>query len=434
MGFEIKNNISKNVTLEQLTAGLDKVKDKKKIDRITQIFNKYNTDTQKNSATALDMDEQIALMNDLHKADGNGKAENFDNKVGRRGLKKAGFAGEYKAYRDFVEAYQKAVGDTRNTYDLRFKDGTIDGQQYIETTAKKSGTVEGQKYTEQHQYIDNQKAKSTYQNADGTFSYSPKGQLLQQTVDGATIKYRQYDSDARNAKPGIITVLQGDSVTTVKLQEDGTYLNSDDNSHYRLNQKGLLDEFTVDDKNRVTSEVWGEHSFEYSYANDDTQPFIIDVDGGERAGNTGGKSYTYSGKENIYSTGSGESMEYYTFDAKKREFTPTEAPQPVKPAVQKQTRPTQRHLIRMTAGWKNQKVKPDEETTAKFNAMSNASEVLAELIKDKGDGINQETLLADLIKNNPSVFDADGVIYSDARWDRLDFPKDLARYQTISSP
>ena len=82
----------------------------------------------------------------------------------------------------------------------------------------------------------------------------------------------------------------------------------------------------------------------------------------------------------------------------------------------------------MTEGWKNQKVKLNEETTAKFNAMSTANEVLAELIKDK-DGINQEALLADLIRNNPSVFDNEGVIYSDAIWDRLDFPKDLHNYE-----
>ena len=424
MGFKIDNNtIGKKVTLEQLTAGLDQVKDKKKIDRITQIFNKYNTNTQKNSADALDMDEQIALMNDLHKADGDGKAEDFDSKVSKRGLKKAGFAGEYKAYRDFIEAYQKAVGDTQNTYDLNFKDGTLEGQQYIETTAKRSGTVDGQEYTEQHQYIDNQKAKSTYQNADRTISYSPKGQLLQQTVDGTTIKYRQYDSDAKNAKPGVITVRQGDSVMTVKLKEDGTYLNSADNSHYRLNQKGLLDEFTVDDKNRVTSEVWGENLFDYAYEGDNTKPSEITLNKGTQTE----KQYILDGE--LYTSQNGENKEYFTFDSEKREFTQTEAPQPIKPAVQKQTRPTQRHFIKMTEGWKNQKVKPNKETTAKFNAMSTANEVLAELIKDK-DGINQETLLVDLIRNNPSVFNDKGVIYSDARWNRLDFPKDLSRYKT----
>ena len=159
MGFEIDNNIiGKKVTLEQLTAGLDQVKDKKKIDRITQIFNKYNTNTQKNSADALDMDEQIALMNDLHKADGDGKAEDFDSKVSKRGLKKAGFAGEYKAYRDFIEAYQKVIGqENKKSYDLQFKDGTIDGQQYIETTAKQGYMRDGNQITEQHQYINSKK-------------------------------------------------------------------------------------------------------------------------------------------------------------------------------------------------------------------------------------------------------------------------------------
>ena len=374
------------------------------------------------------MDEQIALMNDLHKADGDGKAEDFDSKVSKRGLKKAGFAGEYKAYRDFIEAYQKVIGqENQKSYDLLFKDGTINGQQYIETTAERIGTLNGQAYSEHHQYINKQKQKSIYVSSEGTTSFSPKGQLLQQTIDGATIKYRQYDSEAKDAKPGVITVKQSgvDGLMTVTLQEDGTYLNSADNSHYRLNQKGFLDEFTVDDKNRVTSEVFGEHSFEYSYTGDGTYPVFINVDGGEDATSNNGKTYSYSGESNIYFTGIDLDMKYYTFDAETREFTPTEAP---KPKIAKQFRPTQRDLVTMTAGWKNQKVKPDEETTAKFDAMSTADEIFAELIKDK-DGINQEALLADLIKNNPSVFDAEGVIYSDAKWDKLDFPQDLSRYK-----
>lgn len=426
MGFDINNNVSgKKVTLQQLTAGLDEVKDKKKIDRITQIFNKYNTNVEGRSADALDIDEQVSIMNDYHKADAKG-----DNHVNRSSLRKAGFKGEYKAYRDFMEAYQNALGETQNTYDLTFKDDTIDGEAFTQTTA----TQAGETVTVKHEYInmagEQRKLKSTYSGEDGTVSYSPKGQLLRQVIDDqfgdrTVLKYAQYDSDAKGAKPGVITVIKGDTRQTLNRQDDGTYLDNTDNSHYRLNNKMLLDEFKVDDKNRVTSEVWGEHSFEYSYANDDTQPFFIDVDGGENSST--GKTYDYSGKENIYSTGSGEAREYYTFDAEKREFTPTEAP---KPKIEKQARPTQRHMIRMTAGWKNQKVKPDEDTITRLNSMLTADEVLAELIKDKGDGINQETLRADLIKNNPSVFNQDGVIYSDARWNRLDFPKDLSAYKT----
>lgn len=359
MTFKIGNNaVSKRVTLEQLTAGLDQVKDKKKIDRITLIFNKYNTNIQKGSAEALDIDEQVALMNDLHKADGN--AGDFDGKVSRRGLKKAGFTGEYKAYRDFMEAYQKAVGETQNTYDLNFKDDTIDGKQIIETTAKRSDTVGGQDFTEQHQYINNQKARLTYQTADGTFSYDPQGHLTRQTTaDNQTIMYQAYTSDAKNASAGRIVVRDADNNrTTFELQEDGTYMNKDDNSLYKLNDKAIPEKYTPPEPPKEPP-----------------------------------------------------------------------APEPVEPTIQKQARPTQRHLIKMTDGWKNQRVKPDEEMTAKFNSMSTAGEILAELVKDK-DGINQETLRADLIKNNPSVFNSDGIIYSDARWERLDFPSNLSRYKT----
>ena len=101
MGFEVGNNVNKKISLEQLTNGLDAVKDKKKIDRITQIFNKYNTNVEGYSENVLDLDEQISIMSDYHKAD-----KNKDSNISRRDIRKAGFAGEYKAYRDFMEAYQ----------------------------------------------------------------------------------------------------------------------------------------------------------------------------------------------------------------------------------------------------------------------------------------------------------------------------------------
>lgn len=358
MTFKIgDNSVSKRVTLEQLTQGLDKVKDKKKIDRITLIFNQYNTNTEKSSAGALDLNEQIAFMNDMHRADGDGKGKDFDGKISGRGLKKAGLKGEYKAYRDFMEAYQKAVGD-ENTYDLTFKDGTQDGKAFIGTTAERKGTVDGQEFTEQHQYLNNEKAKLTYRNADGTFNYDPQGHLTRQTTaENQIIMYMAFTGEAKNAPAGRIVVRDKDNNRmTLELQDDGTYLNKEDNTLYKLNDKGIPEKYTPPEKPKE------------------------------------------------------------------------EPPQQV---VEKPSRPTQRKFIKMTAGWKNQKVKPDDETKAKFNTMSNAQEILAELLKENGTAYN-DNLLADLIKNNPSVFNSEGLIYNDADWNKLDFPKDLSKYEKSS--
>lgn len=428
MTFKIgENTVSKSVTLEQLTAGLDAVKDKKKIDRITLIFKQYNTNTDGNSANALDIDEQVALMNDLHRADGDGNGKDFDGKVSRRGLKKAGLADKYKAYRDFIEAYQKVVADDVNTYELNFEDGTVEGKQFVETRA----VQQGETTTTEYKYNDlsgaTTRVLTTQSDADGAQSFDPHGRLTRQVVDGTTIQYRAFPSNAKNAKPGIITVRQEgvDGMKTVKLQDDGTYLNETDNSHYRLNRSGFLDRFTVDDQNRVTSEVWGNNTFNYTYEGEATEPASVTINQGEH-------ETAFTRENELYTSMNGETKEYFQFDPQKREFTKTDAPKPVEPPVEKQARPTNRKLIRMTDGWRQQRVKLDEDATAKYNAMSKASEVLTELVakneKYKDANLNTETLLADLIKNNPSVFDANGIIYSDAKWDRLDFPSDLSRY------
>lgn len=362
MTFKISNNsVNKHVTLDQLTQGLDKVKDKKKIDRITLIFNQYNTNTEKSSVAALDLNEQVALMNDLHRADGDGKGKDFDGKVSGKGLKKAGLAGEYKAYKDFMEAYQKAVGN-ENTYELTFKDDKSDGKAIIETTAQKKDTIDGQEFIEQHQYLNNDKARLTYQTAEGTFSYDPKGHLTRQTTaDNQAIIYKAYTSDAKNAPAGVIVVRDAENNrTTLELQEDGTYLNKSDGTLYKLNNKGIPEKYTPPEPTKEEA-----------------------------------------------------------------------APEVVEQQVEKPTRPTTRKLVKMTAGWKNQKLKPDDDTKTKFNKMNNAEEVLAELLKEQGGEFN-DNLLADLIKNNPSVFNPEGTIYSDAQWDKLDFPKDLSRYKKSS--
>lgn len=429
MTFRIGDNtVSKKVTLEQLTASLDAVKDKKKIDRITQIFNQYNTNTNGNSANTLDIDEQVSLMNDLHRADGDGNGKDFDGKVSSKGLKKAGLTGEYKAYRDFIEAYQKAVTEDTNTYELKFNDGTIDGKPFVETSA----VQQGETTTTEYKYNDlsgvTTRVLTTQSDAEGAQSFDSHGRLTRQISDGVTVQYRAYTSDARNAKPGIITVREKgvDDIMTVKLQDDETYLNETDNSHYRLNRNGFLDEFTVDEQNRVTAEVWGKNTFNYTYEGEATEPASVTINQGEQ------NEIAYTREDELYTTMNGEAKEYFEFNSEKRVFTQTDAPKPVEQPVKKQLRPTSQKLIRMTNGWRGQRVRLDETTTEKFNAMSKANEILTELVAEneqyKDANLNTEVLLADLIKNNPSVFDKDGVIYSNARWNRLDFPSDLSRY------
>lgn len=431
MTFNIGDaTVSKNLTLEQLTAGLDKVKDSKKIDRITQIFNQYNTNTNGNSAATLDLDEQVALMNDLHRADGDNKGKKFDGKISGKGLKKAGLTGEYKAYKDFIEAYQRAVASDVNTYELTFKDATLDGTPFVETTAVQTGetTKVECKYNDTSGRTALSHTVVTYKN--GSFSTDPKGRLLRQTIGGTTIQYRGYTSDAKNAQAGIIIISEQDSNErmTLKLQDNGTYLNENDKTHFRLDKQCIPSEFTIDDKNRITVEFFGGNRFDYTYEGEDTKPSSVTLNKGEE------DEITFTREGDLYTSINNEVKEYYAFDMDKRVFTQTEAPQQTEPTkvFEKPKRPASHHYIRMTAGWKNQRVKPDETLTTKFNAMSKADEVLTEIInrneqlKDKN--INREQLLADLIKNNPSIFDKDGVIYSNARWNRLDFPQNLSSY------
>lgn len=428
MAFRIgDNSVSKQLTLEQLTKGLDPQKDKKKIDRITQIFNQYNTNKTGSSENSLDIDEQIALMNDLHKADGDGKGEKFDGKISGRGLKKAGLEGEYKAYRDFLEAYQQAVADDVNTYDLTFIDKTAGGQAYIETSAVQEGSTSRTEYKYNDLSGTTARQSTTQSNEGGSWSVDPQGRLIRQVIDDTSIQYK-YTGYEKNAKPVIITIRQegADDTQMLKLQDDNTYFDEINNTHYRLNRDAIPEPFTIDDKNRITSEMWNKNQFDYTYEGENTTPATITVNQGA----DDQKVYTQNGE--LYTSPNGEATEYFRFDPQKRTFTPTEAPEPPKPAVEKEVRPTTRKLIRMTDGWKNQKVKPDAATIEQFNNMSLASEVLAELVarndnfKDKN--IDTEALTRDLIANNPSVFNKDGVIYSNANWNRLDFPKDLSRY------
>ncbi len=425
MGFEVGNNVNKKISLEQLTNGLDAVKDKKKIDRITQIFNKYNTNVEGYSENVLDLDEQISIMSDYHKAD-----KNNDSNVSRRDIRKAGFAGEYKAYRDFMEAYQKAIGEEKyNNFELTIKDGTVDGQAYSDIKATKNTTVDGNNISIQHQYISandkTQKARMTVVTDAGKVSYSPKGQLLQQTIGDTTYRYHQYDSGAKGAVPGVIVVSEADGASqTVKLQQDGTYLDENDNSHYRLNRQMQLDEFQLDAKNRITAEIFGDNQLEYTYPENTATPATITVTDNQDQQ----KIYNHE-KDLIYSSQNGDNKEYFSFNQATRTFAASEAPKP-----DKQDRQAGEPKIRYTEGWRGQRQKLSDDVIAQFNEMSTASEVLAKLI-DKPEYMSggkpikfNDSLLSDLIRNNPSMFDKEGNIYSNANWKKLDFPTNLRNY------
>lgn len=419
MGFEVGNNVNKKISLEQLTNGLDAVKDKKKIDRITQIFNKYNTNVEGYSENVLDLDEQISIMSDYHKAD-----KNKDSNISRRDIRKAGFAGEYKAYRDFMEAYQKAIGEEKyNNFELTIKDETTYGLAYSEITA----TQNGNDTSTQYQYFSANggtiKGKTTVV-TDASKVYSPKGHLLRQTIGDTTYHYNLYDSKAKDAVPGVIDVSKDGASLTVKRQQDGTYLDENNNSHYRLNEQMQLDGFQLDAKNRITAETFGDNKLEYTYPENAATPATITVTDNQYQQ----KIYNHE-KDLIYSSQNGDNKEYFSFNQATRTFAASEAPKP-----DKQNRKAGGAKISYTEGWRGQRQKLSDDVIAQFNEMSTASEVLAKLI-DKPEYMSggkpikfNNSLLSDLIRNNPSMFDKEGNIYSNANWKKLDFPTNLRNY------
>ncbi len=421
MGFDIGNNVNKSLSLEQLTKGLDPTKDKKKIDRITQIFNKYNTNVDERSAQVLDIDEQVSIMSDYHKAD-----KNNDGHITRNSLRKAGFSGEYKAYRDFMEAYQNALGDSKNTFDLNIKDMTVAEKPVSQIKAVQKTQVGGKDLSIEHDYIadenGNKKIKTTFSGEDEMISRNPKGQIIRQKVGDTVLSYH-YDNESKNAKPTIINIRSDESYNTAKLQDDGSYFDDKNDSHYRLNNKKLLDEFTVDSNGRITDEFYGDNEYQYTYGYDSAmQPSSITV-----TNDNTGDAKVYTQEKGVYSVMNGDKKEYYDFDTNTREFSAAEAPKP-----DKQNKPETKHLVKMTNGWRNQRINKDGELSEQLNVLYSADEVLKKLVENnerfKEANLNDKSLLADLIHNNPSMFDKDGNVYADAKWEKLDFPTDLSKY------
>ena len=100
----------------------------------------------------------------------------------------------------------------------------------------------------------------------------------------------------------------------------------------------------------------------------------------------------------------------------------TEASQDNRPA-----RPQKRDLVPIAPEWKMQRMGDAKAKELKLHELKTAQEVLDVLIKqDKykiDNDAQKDVLLADLIKYNPSIFNEKGEVYSDALWDRFDFPE-----------
>ena len=115
-----------------------------------------------------------------------------------------------------------------------------------------------------------------------------------------------------------------------------------------------------------------------------------------------------------------------------------EEPAPVTtPTVTKINGPRTRARVAIAQDWKNQRLDNGVAEQLQLNDTSTVDEVLDKLLSqskynniDKSK-LDRTALLNDLKNYNPSVFNkADGVVWANANWSRLDFPSDLSRYLT----
>lgn len=66
-----------------------------------------------------------------------------------------------------------------------------------------------------------------------------------------------------------------------------------------------------------------------------------------------------------------------------------------------------------------------------------AEEALKTLLETRGikeTDVDKDKLFADLVKYNPSLFTKDGKVKDNAKWDRLDLPKDLQGQYGVAQP
>lgn len=419
MSFSTNNNISsQGITLDKLINALGKNVSPKQRARITEIFNKYNT---KNDDEILDMNEQIALLNDLHKADANGD-------VSRKDLRKAGLTDGYKAYRDFIEAYNEVVNADTGKGSVDFSnDGTT------------NATFKGE--AGQHVYHYDKSGK--YESADFTngqglnFRFDDKGRPSVVT-EGNTTKRFVYSSDVETL-PDIISVSDGNAVPVkyikyTKIGDAEYYLKPDTNEYYKLDSEHLtFSDEIYDAQGRVTQEKFDGKTYSYEYDDKGNRSKITVEKPSEGGLSEENPEYTLVNNDDqgnqiakegflLYRQSKGGSInKYYTFNPETREFTPATADQVNKPA-----KPEKHDKIKMTEGWRNQRFDLNETKREEFNKMLTAEDLLPKLLELRGvDGnfeCNEAELLKDLIYYNPSIFNGEGRIYDKADWGRLDFP------------
>lgn len=438
MSFGIGNNkVSLNsLKLEDLIKGLDPQKDKKKIEQIKvafDFFNKPGVDGKKDDS--LSYEEQIAMLNFMNKADGD--PLDRDGEVTRSGLRRVARENgiketpKYKEYKSFINAYQNAIAemspaDTAEITYVRNKDGELTSSKFTDNAGTTTEVYTSDINTPEFD-------SGTIKDKDGnTFKTDNKGRIVQQTVNGIKTQYVQFASET-DSTPTIVR--QGGLTYNLDADFDkaGLYVsgNGDDFHAARMGSSGSLIPVETDDKGRITKETISDTEFSYTYDGDSDHPATITT---TKPGESEPEVTTYTKEGELYTTGTEGNKKYFTYSDNEHQFTPAEAPKApiVKPKYSRHER------VHQTAVWKNQRLGEAKAQELGLNDLNTAEEVLDKLINSneslKDKKINKEQLLADFIKNNPSVFvpsgDSKGVIFSDAKWGRLDFPKDLKSYIT----
>lgn len=432
--FEYSNQIKFNqaITLEMLTQGLDPKDDKKKIERIKSVFETFNTQKAANGGTEkLDANEQMQLLDFYQSADVKGD----DNELSRREIKKAkkqeGYDVKYKAFKDFMEAYTRVMQDTAGTSTITTSD---DGSAVLQDA---NGTVRSFKENEQGKY-EYQSRTNIYENGLEVTN-DTKGRRTAEGQTDRSIAF-SYDGDSSSATTVTVTFKEDGSSVTFSQLKDDIYKDQESGKTFRIEQKDGKTEFVqvqADNYGRITNEtVEDKGRFAYRYSDDpqsetpqkilvtngDTQTYYVRQDDGSYqlkngAPETKGKSYNYDPDSHTFTEVKPKEPEY------KR---------------QAEAQNYQQHALRKYSSndWRNARVDFDseqlKESAAAIKSSVNADELLDKMLQAKGvdkSKIDVASLKADLIHNNPSVFADNGDVWSDAKFNKLDFPKDLKNYQ-----
>ena len=338
-----------------------------------------------------------------------------------------------EALKNCMDAYQKAImerdpSDTSEIDYVRNKDGEFAEIKYID-----DNSVETSLYTTDVESPD--MVSREYRVGSRVEKHDQFGRTVSIKDNGVETKYRQYGQGEQMYTPTVIE--QNGKTYTLNANIDDVGLYESDDSFARMGNNGILEPVELDDSNRITKEIIYNREtgyndqYSFSYQGNADKPAVITVskpDEGEMVYNLEGELYTQ---------GDAENKQYFNYDFKAHKFTPAEAPVAQKPEIVK-PQYQRGDRVHQTATWKNQRLGEEKAQKLGLNDLNTAEEALDKIIsadenlKDKN--INKEKLLADFIKNNPSVFvrsgESQGVIFSDAKWGRLDFPKDLSEYIT----